>query len=433
MTRVEPGDSPLARATGEHCSNEVMGRLTLWTGGNVDVDLGGEEENETALNCFAYSYGAQWNTDFTVDRTNQEQWKAMAILIKWRIIKFADLTGIMELIRAMWLGSIDGHGGPQHLGEWLAGSWRIRETPVGKERMVETWTTESWDGETAEVTTMSNLHLWGDATVESKNLVMRIGSALLRIVMVWTQMGDGATHRNGRLQLLQASVMEIDGIAWKARGRITLEAADLLTKLALRMEEAKRLDTVMDEVMHNLEERVKEGMIDEERSELWKARARTATFQRRLGMATNAMVASQWPTENSMTVQDGMQRTLTEYAQTAAAIVMKAVTALKRGANSEEDTRAIDDCYEHMDDIIGELGGELVHWTDWYESAADALQRRGGSRDCGGERKGKSEHGGRRGERKGEDGGSQEAGSTQTRGDGGKGETDAEHHILHKE
>ena len=151
-------------------------------------------------------------------------------------------------------------------------------------------------------------------------------------------------------------------------------SADLLTKLAQRKEESKRLDTVMDEVMHNLEERVKEGMIDEERSELWKTRARTATFQRRLGMATNAMVASQWPTGDSMTIQDGMQRTLTECAQTAAAIVMKAVTVLKRGADTEEDTRAIDDCYEHMDDIIGELGGELVHWTDWYESAADALR-----------------------------------------------------------
>jgi hypothetical protein len=136
--RVEPGDSPLARATGEHCGNEVLGRLTLWTGGNVDVDLGGEEENETALNCFAYSYGAQWNTDFTVDKTNQEQWKAMHTLVRWRIIKFADLTGILELIRAMWLGSRDGHGGPQYLGDWMAESWRIRETPVGKERMVET-------------------------------------------------------------------------------------------------------------------------------------------------------------------------------------------------------------------------------------------------------------------------------------------------------
>ena len=172
----------------------------------------------------------------------------------------------------------------------------------------------SWNGTIAEETTLSNLHKWEDATLEAKKLAMRIGGALLRIVKVWTEMGDNATHRNGRLQLLQASAMEIDGIAWKARGRMSLDAADLLTKLALRMEESKRLDTVMDEVMHNLDERVKEGMIDRERSELWKERGRTANFQRRLGMATNAMVASQWPTENSMSVQDQMQRMLTEYS-----------------------------------------------------------------------------------------------------------------------
>ena len=111
LDRVEPGDSPLARATDEHCGNGVMGRLTLWTGGKVDVDLGGEEMNETALNCFAYSYGEQWNTDFSEDKTNQEQWKAMIALIRWRIVKYADLTGIMELIQAMWTRSNDGHGG----------------------------------------------------------------------------------------------------------------------------------------------------------------------------------------------------------------------------------------------------------------------------------------------------------------------------------
>ena len=247
---------------------------------------------------------------------------------------------------------------------------------MGQVRQLESWTSASWNGTTAEETTLSNLHKWEDATLEAKKLAMRIGGALLRVVKVWTEMGDNATHRNGRLQLLQSSAMEIDGIAWKARGRMSLEAADLLTKLALRMEESKRLDTVMDEVMHNLDERVKEGMIDGERSEFWKERGRTATFQRRLGMATNAMVASQWPTENSMSVQDQMQRMLTEYAQTAAAIVMKAVIALKRGVNTEEDAIAVDDCYHHMDDMIEELGGELVEWTDWYGILADEIEGR---------------------------------------------------------
>jgi hypothetical protein len=266
LDRVEPGDSPLARATDEHCGNEVMGRLTLWTGGKVDVDLGGEEMNETALNCFAYSLGEQWNTDFTEDKTNQEQWKTMMTLVRWRIVKHADLTGIMELIQAMWTGSSDGHGGPQYLGEWMAECWRIRETPVGQVRQLESWTSASWNGTTALETTLSNLHKWEDATPEAKKLAIRIGGALLRVVKVWTDMGDNATLRNGRLQLLQSSAMEIDGIAWKARGRMSLEAANLLTQLALRMEESKRLDTVMDEVMHNLDERVKEGMIDGERS-----------------------------------------------------------------------------------------------------------------------------------------------------------------------
>ena len=54
-------------------------------------------------------------------------------------------------------------------------------------------------------------------------------------------------------------------------------------------------------------------------------------------MATNAMVASQWPTGDSMSVQEQMQGMLTEYARNAAAIVMKAVIALKKGVNTEED------------------------------------------------------------------------------------------------
>ena len=216
--RIESGDSPVARATDGHCGNEVLGRLTLWTGGKVDVDLGGEEMNETALNCFAYSYGEQWNVDFAEDKTNQEQWNAMITLVKWRITKVADLTGIMELIHAMWTGSNDGHGGPQYLGEWMAECWKARETPVGQERQPESWISTSWDGTTALETTIVNLHKWEDATPEAKRIAMRIGGALLRVVKVWTDMGDNATHRNGRLQLLQASAMEIDGIAWNARG-----------------------------------------------------------------------------------------------------------------------------------------------------------------------------------------------------------------------
>jgi hypothetical protein len=93
-------------------------------------------------------------------------------------------------------------------------------------------------------------------------------------------------------------------------------------------------------------------------------------------MATNAMMASQWPTENSMSVQDQMQGMLTEYARSAAAIVMKAVIALKRGVNTEEDGIAVDDCYHHMDDMIEELGGELIEWTNWYGILTEEIEGR---------------------------------------------------------
>ena len=70
---VEEGDSPLAKATGEHCEHKVLGRLTtvVLVGRETGRGpLGGEEENETALNYFAYTVGAQWNTDFAQDKTN---------------------------------------------------------------------------------------------------------------------------------------------------------------------------------------------------------------------------------------------------------------------------------------------------------------------------------------------------------------------------
>ena len=49
--------------------------------------------------------------------------------------------------------------------------------------------------------------------------------------------------------------------------------------------------------------------------------------------------------------------------------------ALKRGVHSEEDAVAVDDCYHHMDDMIEELGGELVAWTDWYGILADEMEK----------------------------------------------------------
>ena len=79
---VEEGDTPLAKATGEHTEDEVIGRLIMWWGGKLDVDLGGKEENQTALNCFAYTMGDQWNVKFALDRTDQEQWKEMTKLAK---------------------------------------------------------------------------------------------------------------------------------------------------------------------------------------------------------------------------------------------------------------------------------------------------------------------------------------------------------------
>ena len=35
----------------------------------------------------------------------------------------------------------------------------------------------------------------------------------------------------------------------------------------------------------------------------------------------------------------------------------------------------MDDCYHHMDDMIEELGGELVAWTDWYGILADEMEK----------------------------------------------------------
>lgn len=61
--QVEKGDSPLAKATGEHPEDKVIRRLIMWRGGKLDVDLGGEEKNETALNYFAYTVGDQWNVN----------------------------------------------------------------------------------------------------------------------------------------------------------------------------------------------------------------------------------------------------------------------------------------------------------------------------------------------------------------------------------
>ena len=69
-----------------------------------------------------------------------------------------------------------------------------------------------------------------------------IGMALVRIIVVWGELGTEAKWSNGLLAEIIAMGMELQGIAWRAEGTDTKEALEQVRAVASRGEQYRRAD-----------------------------------------------------------------------------------------------------------------------------------------------------------------------------------------------
>ena len=178
--------------------------------------------------------------------------------------------------------------------------------------------------------------------------------ALVRIMVVWGELGADAAWENGQLAEIIAMGMELQGIAWRADGTDSEEALTQVRAVASRGEQYRRADEAHGNLMGKLRARLESGEMEEEVAEEMGKRAGRAVYARRMGMATITMCASQYQTVESHEALEKIGHEIERDLESMGGILL-------RGYATAGEMQA-----QWKDMLEKHVGRELNAYETWY-------------------------------------------------------------------
>jgi len=195
---------------------------------------------------------------------------------------------------------------------------------------------------------------WDRMWLKAAEWPRAIGMALVRIMVVWGELGTEATWANGQLAEVIAMGMELQGIAWRADGTDTEEALEQVRAVASRGEQYRRVDEAHGDLMGRLRYKMECGELEEEVAEEMGKRAGKAVYDRRMGMAMVTMCASQYQTVESHEALEKIGRDVERDLESMGGILLKGHTAAR-------------EMQEQWKERIGRrVGKDLNAYETWY-------------------------------------------------------------------
>ena len=268
---------------------EVWGRGTITpTVEMLDLRNAGSGEGKLDLTNHGGGRGITWNVAMARLRSAAEQGK---------------LDVVLNAMDALW----DTVGPVPVLREWLGEVWR-EHTREEEDELQDMERGDEEEQEEAKKRRESTQYkygrerdylCWSGMEGETGHWPRAIGMALVRITVVWGELGAEATWKNAQIAQIIAMGMELEGIAWRADGTDTEEALACVRAVASRGEQYRRTDEAHGELVKKVRERMASGELEGETAAEMGKCAGAAIYARRMGMAMVAMCASQYPTVES--------------------------------------------------------------------------------------------------------------------------------------
>ena len=221
-------------------------------------------------------------------RGNQISW-GMAMKRLQNAAEKGKLGVVLDAMDAVW----DTKGPVSVLAEWLLKVWH-GHADAEEEALVEMETggdaAKQAEAKRARDSTVCKFGgereelSWDGMWMKAAEWPRAIGMALVRIMVVWGELGTEATWANGHLAEIIAMGMELQGIAWRADGTDSEEALEQVRAVASRGEQYRRADEAHGDLMGKLRIRIESGEMDGEVAEEMGKRAGKAVYARRMGI-----------------------------------------------------------------------------------------------------------------------------------------------------